>query len=55
VGELVRGFETYLEHRNAHPPPYARKAEGAAILEKIKRARAALDKVRGSVSYLQRN
>jgi hypothetical protein len=35
----------YLSNRNAAPKPYTWKAEGAAILEKINRARAALDKV----------
>jgi transposase len=48
VGELVRDIETYLEDRNANPRPYTWKAEGAAILEKIKRARAALDKARAA-------
>ena len=37
-------IETYLAERNANPKPYKRKAEGAEILSKIKRARAALDK-----------
>jgi len=45
VGELVRDINAYLAQRNANPRPYKWKAEGAAILEKIKRARAALDKV----------
>ena len=48
VGELVRDIEAYLEDRNANPRPYTWKAEGAAILEKIKRARAALDKARAA-------
>jgi hypothetical protein len=34
----------YMDERNAHPLPYTWKAEGAAVLAKIKRARAALDK-----------
>ena len=42
--ELVRDIEAYLAERNAHPKPYKWKAEGAEILSKIKRARAALDK-----------
>ena len=42
VGELVRDIEAYLAERNANPRPYSWKAEGAALLEKIKRARAAL-------------
>ncbi len=45
IGELVRDIEAYLSDRNAAPKPYTWKAEGAAILEKINRARAALDKV----------
>jgi hypothetical protein len=38
----VRDIEAYLAERNANPRPYRWKAEGAAILEKISRARAAL-------------
>ena len=44
VNELVRDIETYLAERNANPKPYKWKAEGAEILSKITRARAALDK-----------
>jgi hypothetical protein len=44
VNELVRDIEAYLAERNANPRPYKWKAEGAAILDKIKRARAALEK-----------
>jgi transposase len=44
VNELVRDIETYLAERNANPKPYKWKAEGAKILSKITRARAALDK-----------
>jgi hypothetical protein len=39
IGELVRDIEAYLSDRNATPKPYTWKAEGAAILEKINRAR----------------
>ena len=42
VGDLVANINTYLEGRNADPKPYVWKAEGAAILEKIRRARTAL-------------
>ena len=45
VGELVRDIKAYLARRDANPRPYTWKAEGAAILEKIRRARAALDKI----------
>jgi hypothetical protein len=38
---IVAGPQGKLE-RNHNPRPYAWKAEGSAILEKIKRARAAL-------------
>jgi transposase len=44
VYELVRDIEAYLAARNANPTPYVWRAEGAEILAKIKRARAALDK-----------
>ena len=44
VNELVRDIEAYLAGRNANPKPYKRRAEGAEILYKIKRARAVLDK-----------
>jgi transposase len=44
VNELVRDIEAYLAERNVNPRPYKWKAEGAAILDKIKRARAALEK-----------
>ena len=43
VNELVRDIKAYLAERNANPKPYAWRAEGAEILSKIKRARAALD------------
>jgi transposase len=43
VNELVRDINAYLAERDADPKPYTWKAEGAAILAKIKRARAALD------------
>ena len=45
IGELVRDIEAYLSDLNAAPKPYTWKAEGAGILEKINRARAALDKI----------
>jgi transposase len=44
VGELVRDIEAYLDDRNANPRPYRWQAKGEAILEKIRRARTALDK-----------
>jgi transposase len=48
VNELVRDIEAYLAKRNANPRPYQWKAEGAAILDKIKRARAALAKAQAA-------
>jgi transposase len=42
VRDLVRDIETYLAERNATPRPYTWRAEGAEILAKINRARAAL-------------
>lgn len=45
VGELVRDIKTYLKDRNASPRPYVWKAQGVAILEKIQRARATLEKI----------
>ncbi len=48
VGELVRDIDAYLAQRNANPRPYTWKAEGAAILEKIKRARAVLEKAQAA-------
>jgi transposase len=43
VNELVRDIKAYLAARNATPRRYVWRAEGADILAKINRARAALD------------
>ncbi len=43
VGELVADIKAYLAERNETPKPYGWKATGEAILEKIRRARAAHD------------
>jgi hypothetical protein len=43
VGELVKDINAYLADRNANPKRYEWKAEGADILAKIQRARAALE------------
>jgi transposase len=48
VDELVRDIETYLAERNANPKPYKWKAKGEVILEKIRRARAALENAHGT-------
>lgn len=44
VQELVDDINAYLAERNANPRPYKWTAKGEAILEKIHRARVALDK-----------
>jgi transposase len=44
VNELVRDIQAYLANRNASPKPYIWRAQGAEILARIKRARAALPK-----------
>jgi transposase len=41
VGELVTAINVHLAQHNLKPTPYRWKAEGAAILEKIQRARLA--------------
>ena len=43
VRELVRGINRCLAQRNSDPNPYKWNANGAEILAKIKRARAARD------------
>ena len=43
VGELVADIKAYLAERNQTPRPYRWKATGEAILEKVRRARTALD------------
>ena len=45
VKELVDDINAYLAERNANPKPYKWTAKGEEILEKIRRARAALEKV----------
>ncbi|HEX5221150.1 MAG TPA: transposase, partial [Verrucomicrobiae bacterium] len=42
VGELVDAIWTYLAQRNLKPQRYEWRADGKAILEKIRRAREAL-------------
>lgn len=44
VNELAGDMNACLAERNANPKPYKWKAKGEAILEKIHRARASLDK-----------
>ena len=45
VKELVDDVNAYLAERNDNPKPYKWKAKGEVILEKIHRARTALDKI----------
>jgi hypothetical protein len=45
VKELVDDINAYLNERNANPKPCKWTAKGQAILEKIRRARAAAAKV----------
>ena len=45
VKELVDDIDGYLAERNASPKPYKWTAKGEEILEKIRRARAALENV----------
>ena len=52
VPELVRSIEAYLDDRNQNPRPYTWKADGATILAKIKRARAAT-KRQGEPDWMQ--
>jgi transposase len=41
VAEFVTAINVHLAHHNLKPTPYRWKAKGAAILEKIQRARQA--------------
>jgi transposase len=43
VKELTKSIETYLSAHNANPKRYVWRAEGAAILEKIRRAREKIE------------
>lgn len=50
VGELVRTIEVWLAERNRQPQRYVWRAEGAAILKKITRARAKLEEIKADTS-----
>jgi transposase len=50
VGELVHTIEVWLAERNRQPQRYVWRAEGAAILEKITRARAKLEEIKADTS-----
>jgi hypothetical protein len=44
VKDLVDDINAYLAERNANPKPYRWTAKGEEIIEKIRRARVALEK-----------
>jgi transposase len=46
VKELASAIEGYLAQRNSSPRRYVWRKEGAVILEKIRRARLALERVK---------
>lgn len=50
VAALVRTIESWLAERNRVPRRYVWRAEGAAILEKIVRARAKLEEIKADTS-----
>jgi transposase len=50
VRELVHTIEVWLAERNRQPQRYVWRAEGAAILEKITRARAKLEEIKADTS-----
>ena len=43
VEELITAIEDYINHHNKSPKPFIWTAKAADILEKVKRARKALD------------
>jgi transposase len=48
VEELITAIETYIDHHNDNPKPFIWTARAADILEKVKRARRALNKRRSA-------
>lgn len=44
VAELVQAIQEYLDHNNTHAQPLTWTKQAASILEKVRRARAALEK-----------
>ena len=45
VAQLEQAIRAYIEHHNAHPQGFVWTAKAEAILEKVRRARAALNKI----------
>ena len=43
VDELVTAIQDYIGHHNTNPKPFIWTAKASDILEKVKRARLALD------------
>ena len=43
VEELIMAIGDYIDHHNENPKPFIWTAKASDILEKVKRARAALD------------
>lgn len=50
VNQLIRDVKNYLAQRNTDPKPYIWRAEGTAILAKIKHASRSTGQGRSSVS-----
>ena len=48
VRELEKAIREFIDTRNDHPKPYVWTASVASILEKVGRARTALDRVETS-------
>lgn len=45
TGELIQTIDAYIENHNADPKPFIWTAKASDILEKVKRARAKLNKL----------
>ena len=45
VEQLIAAIQAYIENHNSDPKPFVWTAKAQDILEKVGRARAALDKV----------
>jgi hypothetical protein len=45
VAQLIEAIRAYIEEHNENPRPFVWTAKAADILEKVRRARAVLDKI----------
>jgi hypothetical protein len=45
VEQLIAAIQSYIKNHNNHPKPFVWTAKAQEILEKVGRARAALDKI----------